>query len=176
MFPNLDAVGGTLTSLNLKYNKIQNIPSERLGALTKLSALDLSNNNLNELPDFSGPSHSLTYLNMNENPIEWVGFTEMQALEGITATVSLRNTKISFLPSVCLDMTTSLDLAAGVFDLCYCSNSWVKQEMENGTLVLHGVNMDVVCDGADETWAELTAQQFKQVCKPLNETACDKGT
>ena len=174
-FPNLDAVGATLKTLWMQGNDIENIPGKYLKSLTKLSKLDLSNNKLLELPDFTGPSHSLTSLKLNDNPIEWVGVSEMQALDGISATVELQKTMTYFLPKVCLGNATSIDLTEAEFDPCLCSNIWVKGEIDNGTLVLNGLNMNAVCDGAEEAWGLLATEELTQVCKPLNGTACNKG-
>ena len=54
VFPDLSAVAGTLTVLQLYKNQISSVPAARLNILTKLWKLGLDNNEITSLPDAGG--------------------------------------------------------------------------------------------------------------------------
>ena len=57
----------TLMILNLDQNKINVIPSHSLDQLNKLTTLKMVGNNLETIPDVSGPGKTLKVLSLSEN-------------------------------------------------------------------------------------------------------------
>ncbi|MEL7506843.1 MAG: COR domain-containing protein, partial [Cyanobacteria bacterium J06554_1] len=100
----------SLTSLDLSSNQLNQLPPE-IGQLTSLTSLNLSNNQLNQLPPEIGQLTSLTSLNLSDNqltelPLEIVQLTVLTSLD-------LSDNQLTELPTEIVQLTalTSLDLS-----------------------------------------------------------------
>ena len=67
-FPNLSAVGSTLTNLDLRYNQIRNISLSLLEVLSVLEYLDIADNLFTEFPNLSPVGDTLLILQFRVNP------------------------------------------------------------------------------------------------------------
>jgi len=63
-----DGLGNTLTELDLSYNELQDVPNE-LGKLKRLVRLNLANNYLRQLPPNMGSMDGLIWMNLNDNQL-----------------------------------------------------------------------------------------------------------
>ena len=128
-FPNLTAVADSLENLYAYDNEIAVVDGTLLEALHKLKKLSLQSNNLVSFPTLtSGACHSLTYLNLAENPLAttpsfmhytalsdlWLHTTDITDFPAIgdaillISTVRLEKTLITEVPSEFLSGMTSL--------------------------------------------------------------------
>ncbi|MCB8977345.1 MAG: leucine-rich repeat domain-containing protein [Ardenticatenaceae bacterium] len=132
--------GGQLTqlqSLNLSGNNLTELP-EWLGQLTQLQSLYLSFNNLTELPEWLGQLTQLQSLNLSSNNLtelpEWLGqLTQLQSLD-------LSSTNLTELPEWLGQLTQlqSLDLSStNLTEL----PEWLGQLTQLQSLNLSGNNL-----------------------------------
>lgn len=107
LFDILKIKEGQATSLRLegysKENKLVSIPDEILDQLTSLELLDLSGNNINELPEGIGLLANLEWLYLNNNRLESLPETigKISSLQRL----DLRHNKLTYLPRTLSQLT-----------------------------------------------------------------------
>lgn len=97
----------TLESLNLRSNKLEEIP-QSINKLKRLFSLDLSHNALNTLPSEIGQLHALKSLKLFSNPLLYLP-EEIGCLTNLE-TLDISSTKVERLPSSIVNLKNLKDI------------------------------------------------------------------
>ena len=157
--PSFTNLGNALTYLAMQNNDITVIRREQFAGLENLQKLYLSDTLLQTIPDVQLLS-SLDNLYLENCPIKAANMRTLSHL-GKLNLLSLKNTELTLIPSVCPRNSLNLQLdGIETMDLCTKKMAWLKQSFFTVSYT------DVMCDELGKMWSATTFDELVALQEP----------